>query len=108
MSKREDALLVADMLEACERILSYTKPSNSFDEPIVRDAVARNLGIIGEASNRLSNAWKSEHPEVAWNEIRGFRNRLIHEYFGVDFSVVRAIVETEIPELLLHLRHWTS
>ena len=56
MSKREDALLVADMLEACERILSYTKPSNSFDEPIVRDAVARNLGIIGEASNRLSDA----------------------------------------------------
>ena len=58
MSKREDTLLLADMLEACERILSYTHSADSLDEPIVRDAVARNLGIIGEASTRLSNEWK--------------------------------------------------
>lgn len=106
MSKRDDFQLLEDMIESCERILQYTSGLNTLDESMVRDAVARNLEIIGEASNRLSDDFKVQHPEVSWNEIRGFRNRLIHEYFGIDFELVWVIVKNEIPGLLDQLKSW--
>jgi uncharacterized protein with HEPN domain len=71
---------------------------------MVCDAVARNLEIIGEAANRLSADFKANHSAVKWKEIRGFRNRLVHECFGVDFQWVWMVVQNEIPQLLSHLR----
>lgn len=50
--------------------------------------------------------FKVQHPEVSWNEIRGFRNRLIHEYFGIDFELVWVIVTNEVPGLLDQLKSW--
>ena len=106
MSKRDDHHLVWDMQEACERILEYTQGLKALESQIVRDAVARNLEIIGEAANRLSDAGQAAHPHVPWNEIRGFRNRLVHEYFGVDYDLVWVIVKQDIPDLLEVLKHW--
>jgi uncharacterized protein with HEPN domain len=50
------------------------------------DAVVRNFEIIGEASNRIPDDFKTEHPEIEWRRIIGFRNRIIHEYFGIDYE----------------------
>lgn len=104
MSKRDDLQLLDDMIESSERILHYTKGLDALDDPMVCDAVARNLEIIGEAANRLSADFKANHSAVKWKEIRGFRNRLVHEYFGVDFQLVWMVVQNEIPQLLSHLR----
>lgn len=106
MSKRDDFQLLEDMIESSERILLYTKGLDALDDSMVCDAVARNLEIIREAANRLSADFKARHTAVKWNEIRGFRNRLVHEYFGVDFQLVWMIVRYEIPQLLSQLRAW--
>ncbi len=63
------------------------------------DAVERNLQIIGEAVNPLPAETTEAHPEIAWPQIRGFRNILVHEYFGVDTDTIRDVVRTYLPAL---------
>ena len=71
---------------------------------MAEDAIERNLQIIGEAVNHLPEEITSAHPEIPWPQIRGFRNILVHQYFGVDLDVVRDVVETHLPPLADTLR----
>lgn len=64
------------------------------------DAIERNLQIIGEAANHLPAEITDAHPEIAWPQIRRFRNILVHQYFGVDIEVVSDVVETHLPPLV--------
>ena len=79
------------MLEAMEKIRRYTAglttETFSTDEKSV-DAVVRNLEIIGEAANRLPEDLKAQHREVEWSRIVGLRNRIVHDYFGIDLQIV--------------------
>lgn len=68
------------------------------------DAVVRNFEIIGEAANRVPEDFKSSHPEIEWRRIIGFRNRIIHEYFGIDYENVWKIKNENIPELIDYTR----
>ena len=63
------------------------------------DAVVRNFEIIGEASNRVPDDFKTEHPEIEWRRIIGFRNPIIHEYFGIDYENLWRIKTDNIPPL---------
>ncbi|MEO6403931.1 MAG: DUF86 domain-containing protein [Ferruginibacter sp.] len=107
MSKREPILLVEDIIESALKILEYTK-NLSFEEftkdSRTIDAVIRNFEIIGEAANRMSEDYKDQHPTVDWHRIRGFRNRIVHDYFGIDYSIVWAIKESFLPTLISNLK----
>ncbi|HNS18476.1 MAG TPA: DUF86 domain-containing protein [Bacteroidales bacterium] len=61
------------------------------------DAVIRNFEIIGEATNLLPDHIKEKYTEVEWHRIRGFRNRIIHDYFGVDLHIIWKITHEQIP-----------
>ena len=91
MSNREIQLLLEDILEAAKKILSYTD-GMSFDDFIndnkTIDAVVRNFEIIGEAANRVPDNFKSDHPEIEWRRMTGLRNRIIQEYFGINYATV--------------------
>lgn len=71
---------------------------------MAEDAIERNLQIIGEAVNHLPAEIVDAHPAIAWPQIRGFRNILVHQYFGVDAEIVRDVVETHLPPLAEALR----
>ena len=107
MSKREPSLLVEDIIESANKILSY-KENLSFEEFTIDsktiDAVIRNFEIIGEAANRLSDDFKGKHEGVDWHRIRGFRNRIVHHYFGIDYSIVWEIKESYLPSLIASLK----
>lgn len=79
------------MLESAQKIKTYTADTD-FDSFLkdekTKDAVARNFEIIGEAANRLPSEFRDNHPDIKWNRIRGFRNRIVHHYFGIDFEIV--------------------
>jgi uncharacterized protein with HEPN domain len=64
-----------------------------------QDAIIRKLEIIGEAVKRLSKATRSRRPEIPWKQIAGMRDRLTHDYFGVDLSLVWRVVEKDVPSL---------
>lgn len=96
-----------DMIEAAEKILKYT---SNFDydkflgDEMVIDAVARNFEIIGEAANRIDPDLKAQYPQINWVSITGFRNRIIHEYFGIDYEIMWTIIEENIAELIDDLK----
>jgi uncharacterized protein with HEPN domain len=102
MSDRSAELLLEDMLESCDRILEYTNGLLFEDfskNYLVVDAVVRNFTIIGEAASRIPDEYKLIHPDIKWDRIRGFRNRIVHDYFGIDYQIVWIIIENNIPEL---------
>ena len=107
MSKREPSLLVEDIIESANKILSYTENLSfevfTIDSKTI-DAVIRNFEIIGEAANRLSDDFKGKHEGVDWHRIRGFRNRIVHHYFGIDYSIVWEIKESYLPSLIASLK----
>jgi uncharacterized protein with HEPN domain len=99
MSKRDNLLLLEDILESINKIFSYTKDFDfdSFkrDDKTI-DAVIRNFEIIGEAANRLSPPIYSENESVQWHQLIGLRNRLIHGYFGVDIQIIWNIISKDL------------
>jgi uncharacterized protein with HEPN domain len=68
------------------------------------DAIIRNFEVIGEAANRLSQDFKDHHLEVDWHRIRGFRNRIVDDYAGVDLSIVWNIIENFLPKMIALIR----
>jgi uncharacterized protein with HEPN domain len=94
------------MLESAQKIKRYTNGLDyeSFlsDDRTV-DAVVRNFEVIGEAANRLGDHFRNLHADIEWNRIRGFRNRIVHEYFGIDYRIVWTIIETYLDDLIHNL-----
>jgi uncharacterized protein with HEPN domain len=64
-----------------------------------RDAVVRNLEIIGEAVKKLPAQTKRGHAEVEWKKIAGLRDILVHDYFGIDMDIVWDVVQNKLPVL---------
>ena len=96
---------IADEIDVIDRLMK----SKSFDE-VVKDiflkrTLIRCLEVIGEASNKISDEFKSSHPEISWRSIVDTRNKIIHDYSGIDYEIVRNIVITDIPELEFHINN---
>ncbi|MEZ0484265.1 HepT-like ribonuclease domain-containing protein [Fibrella aquatica] len=107
MSKRDPKLLVTDMIDSGEKIIRYCKGLTYelfLDDDKTIDAVIRNFEIIGEAANRLPDEFKDQYPDVDWHKIRGFRNRIVHDYMGIDYSIVWEIKTEFLPALLTLLQ----
>jgi len=98
-----DALRLADILSAIERIGRWqsttTQPDRHKDADMYRSAVMRELAVIGEASNHLSDGFLSKHPSFPWRKIRGFRNNAIHENWDTQWAIVEEILEEDLPAL---------
>ncbi len=68
-------------------------------DPILSRAVIRSLEIIGEVCTKLDPDFKAIHPQIEWRKMSGTRNRLIHDYFGVDYDIVWDIIVIKLPPL---------
>jgi len=101
MSKRGNKLYFEDIVSSMERIEEYVgemKEENFYSDHKTIDAVVRNLSIIGEAANNLSENIKLENPDIPWAEIIGMRNKIIHEYFGMDEEILWKTIKADLPE----------
>ena len=90
------------ILDACSKILLATKEYNEerfVNDFIVAAAVHSFIMIIGEASNAISKEFKKQHPEFDWALMKGMRNIIAHEYFGIDEYKVWDTVVNDIPKL---------
>lgn len=108
MPKRDAGLLIEDILAAIVKIESYThgvhRETFLADDKTI-DAVVRNLEIIGEAARRMPAEFVTAHPDIPWQQIAGLRNRIVHEYFGLDLEIVWQIVGRDLPQLRARLPH---
>jgi len=106
MSKREDSAVIQDIKEVINRITSYISQMEYEDflqDYKTQDAVIRNIEILGEAAKLLSDETKEKYPNVPWKDIAGTRDKLIHDYFGVNIDIVWDIAKNEIPFLSTQL-----
>jgi uncharacterized protein with HEPN domain len=96
-----DQVYIAHMLECIGRVLTYTAGDESVfrQSQLVQDAVIRNLQVMAESSQRLSDATKVIAPDVPWRSISGFRNIMVHDYLGLDLDVIWSVVSLELPAL---------
>jgi uncharacterized protein with HEPN domain len=102
MSKRGDVELLQDILESANRIQRYVGSSALAEfmaNTLAQDAVVRNLSIIGEAVKNLSTEFRERHKEVEWAKIAGLRDRLVHDYFSLDWDILWDVVQTRIPRM---------
>lgn len=92
-----------DIIISIEKIEEYSKKVPSYRDfsknNLVIDAVIRNLEIIGEAVKNLPYELKRKHHYIEWKKIAGFRDILIHAYFGVDIKIVWDVIVNKLPEL---------
>ncbi len=99
---REPSLYLQDILDACAEVEEFIR-GIGFDEfkvdKLRTAATARNLEVIGEASNRLPQEVRAAMPDVPWEKIVGMRNILAHAYYNVDHLVVWTVTIQRLPEL---------
>ena len=102
MPERDAELLVEDMLDSLRKINLYIAgmDHSAFlqDEKTI-DAVVRNLEVIGEAARQIPDAFAASHPDVPWRIITGLRNRIVHDYFGLDLEIIWHILRNDLPPL---------
>jgi len=106
-SGRDYGLFLEDILQAINKIESYTLHLTFQDfrnNDLVIDAVIRNFEVIGEAANNIPARMRTKHPSVEWSEAIGFRNVLIHNYFGIDVESVWETIHKNLPLLKRHIQ----
>jgi uncharacterized protein with HEPN domain len=99
--KKDPRVYLAQILERIERIIRYTESGKEsfLSNPIVQDAVIRNLEVMGEAAKRIPDEYKESLPTIPWRGLTGLRDVLIHQYEGVSLDEVWRIVEHDLPGL---------
>jgi uncharacterized protein with HEPN domain len=102
MPKRDPKLFLEDILSSLSKIEEYTEKL-TFEEfsndQMVLDAVVRNLEIIGEAARNIPQELKSENSDIAWEKMISMRNKVMHEYFGVDEEILWKTIKDDLPDL---------
>jgi uncharacterized protein with HEPN domain len=99
---KDDKLYLIHIAECIEHIESYVSGIDKeafMTSPLVQDAVIRNLQIMAESTQHLSDHLKETQPKIDWYKIIGLRNVLVHDYLGVDMETVWNIIKKEIPVL---------
>lgn len=100
--KDKDNQRILHILDSIKEIEEFTHniTLNDFlNNRLLQLSVTRLLEIIGEASAKLSDDYKSSYPNIEWKSIVGFRNIIVHEYFGLDYQIIWDIIKNHITQL---------
>ena len=100
---KDDSLYIIHIREGIEKIEQYVdglELKQFLDSPLIQDAVLRNLQVLSESTQRLSEEFKNRHSQIEWFKIAGLRNILVHDYLGIDMAIVWNILvpEPAIPD----------
>ncbi len=100
---RDHRLFLPDILEAIGKVCRYTE-GMSFEEFVADektiDAVVRNVAVIGEAVRGIPDEIVAANPEIPWAEMRGIRNVVVHDYFGISHMILWDTAKEDLPPLV--------
>ena len=109
MKKRDDRVYLRHILDSIARIENYLREvdeSRFMSSDLLQDGVIRQIQIIGEASKRISPSLCVQYQQIPWQDMAGMRNKLVHDYLGVDASLVWITATEDLPalkELITHV-----
>ncbi|MBM3326612.1 MAG: DUF86 domain-containing protein [Calditrichaeota bacterium] len=99
---RNYIFFLKDIQESCHKIQRYTAGftlETLTGDEMRLEAVVRNIEIIGEAVKHIPEEIKLNYPDVNWKSIRGMRNIIVHEYFGLDYDMIWSVIQEFIPKI---------
>lgn len=102
MKSRHDRLYLYDIIECCDRVADYVRGVREDDyqvNPMLQDALVRNIEVVGEAVKNLSTDIIDAHPNIAWSQIARMRDKIAHHYFRINLDVVWKTVTDDLPVL---------
>lgn len=100
--KRDDTVYLHHILDAIDLIEGYMKgmSENEFlSASMTHDAVVRQIEIVGEAARNVSDKFREKHSKIPWGKMIGIRNKIIHEYFNVNYAIVWDTIKDDLPIL---------
>jgi uncharacterized protein with HEPN domain len=100
--KRDDSVYLRHILDAMARLAGYLDGVNEptfLAQPLLQDGAIRQIEVMGEAVKNLSQSLRENHSHLPWQDIAGMRDKLIHQYFGVDLEKVWLTAVRDIPAL---------
>ena len=104
--KRDETVYLKHILDAIAKVETYLMgvDETAFKRSsLIQDGVIRQIEIIGEATRRLSRAFRVQYPETPWDDIAGMRDKLVHDYFGVDIDKVWLTALDDLPVLKIQV-----
>jgi uncharacterized protein with HEPN domain len=102
---RDEALLL-DMLLSARKALRFTRGVDwaKFEaDELIQNAVMHVIQIVGEAATKISDQFKTAHPEIPWKAISGMRHRLVHDYTRIDVPTVWRVVQVHLPPMIAQI-----
>jgi uncharacterized protein with HEPN domain len=108
---RDDGVFVSHIRDAIDRISSSVQgvsEAEFMSAPLIQDAVIRQIQIVGEAAKKLSSPYAESSPSIAWKDIAGMRDKLVHDHMGVDLAAVWDKATRDIPNLKTELERLGS
>ena len=102
MRLNRDLTYLGDVLDSIQRIESYTvgvSKESFLENFMMQDALMRQIKIIGEASNGISNDFQEQHENLPWSQMRAIRNKIVHDYRGINLHVIWETVQNDLPAL---------
>ena len=102
---------VRHILDECDFLISASEGLDKdrfASDPVLTRAFVRSIEIIGEAAKKLPEEFRQRHPSIEWGSITGMRDKLVHEYFGVDLDIVWDAATVKLPELRGELKNAVS
>lgn len=98
---KDDRVYLEHIRDALDDIATYTNAGREvfFADRMRQDATLRKLQVIGQAVKNLSEGVKSRQPRIPWRQIAGMRDKVIHDYFGVNLEIVWGLIDKDLPDL---------